>query len=209
MRCSTASGRPPSDDIEMSPEHSHSIPSATQISTSSEMWEPDVARRLTESAARWHGRTEPCPRTRASTRASGSPQPPDAGLPSALASEAPLLWYAVVRPRSLRLHVHSTSWSSSQLGPTTSALAARTRSASSRSAVTTITSRVDEGRCRRCDRAGVLCLDADGVSGLRQRFPSRRWRVPGSSAMHIKTRARSVRKLHSASDHYYTLYSRN
>jgi hypothetical protein len=42
---------------------------------------------------------------------------------------------------SLRLHVHSTSLSSSQLGPTTSALAARTRSASSRSAVTTTTRR--------------------------------------------------------------------
>src|SRR6476620_7477542 len=46
-----------------------------------------------------------------------------------------------IEAESDEVHVQSTSWLSSQLGPTTSALAARTRSASSRSAVTTITSR--------------------------------------------------------------------
>ena len=48
--------------------------------------------------------------------------------------------------------VHSTSWSSSQLGPTTSALTARTRSASSRSAVTTITARWPRRWRRSCRR---------------------------------------------------------
>ena len=68
-------------------------------------------------------------------------------FPAALASEAPLLWCAVVQPTLLRLHVHSTSWSSRQLGPTASsarpglALEHEVTAGSGRPAVTVVRNR--------------------------------------------------------------------
>ena len=79
-----------------------------------------------------------CPISASGNRVAQCPRTPGAGIPSAVASEAPLLWCAVVRPRSPACMFTPRT---GRAASSTSALAARTRSAGSRSAVTTITSR--------------------------------------------------------------------